>query len=314
MRTQKSNGKPANGDRTIAQEALDARLRAGWLDFGRAEQAIARYLLDNMEDVPFETGAVIATAAGVSEASVARFARRLGFADLKDLKRDLRRRSRPNYNGLDNAEARFRIGGPEQERLARSLQMEQAALAAAYGLAHGKLWDRIVALLAEREHVNCVGFQAVKGLALDFATRIRWVRGGVHFAEGLGGTYSEILTDNPKRSCVVMVDTAEYAAMTFRLAAEIKRRQIPLIVVTDKYSHWAADFTDMALEISTRVDLYWDSTAAISAVLTLLTHAVAEKLGHKAEKRMDELELIAGHLQTFRKIPKRLWPQKTERK
>ena len=87
-----------------------------------------------------------------------------------------------------------------------------------------------------------------------------------------------------------------------------------LIVVTDKYSHWAAHFTDMALEVTTRVDLYWDSTAAISAVLTLLTHAVAEKLGHKAEKRMDELEVIAGHLQTFRKIPKRLWPQKSERK
>jgi DNA-binding MurR/RpiR family transcriptional regulator len=301
----------AKAETAGSEASLDARLRAGWLDFARAEQAIAKYLLDNMDEIPFETGAIIAAAAGVSEASVARFAQRLGFADLKDLKRDLRRRNRAD---LDNAASRFRIGGPNQDRLARSLQMEQAALAAAYGLAHGKLWDRIVALLADSEQVNCVGFQAVKGLALDFATRMRWVRGGVHFAEGLGGTFSEILTENPKHSCVVMVDTAEYAAMTFRLAAEIRQRHIPLIVVTDKYSHWAADFTDMALEVSTRVDLYWDSTAAISAVLTLLTHAVAEKLGHKTEKRMDELEQIAGSLQTFRKMPKRLWPQKGERK
>jgi len=284
-------------------------LRAGWLSFARAEQAIAKYLLDNMVEVPFETGATIAEAAGVSEASVARFARRLGFADLKDLKRNLRR----TRVDLDNASSRFRIGGPNQERLARSLQMEQAALAAAYGLAHGKLWDQMVALVAESEHVNCVGFQAVKGLALDFSTRLRWVRGGVRFAEGLGGTFSEILTEEPGRSCVVMVDIAEYAAMTFRLAAEIKRRRIPLIVVTDKYSHWAADFTNLALEVSTRVDLYWDSTAAISAVLTLLTHEVAAKLGHKAEKRMDELEQIAGNLQTFRKMPKRLSSQKGER-
>lgn len=296
---------------TGSEPSLDAKLRAGWLSFARAEQAIAKYLLDNMDEVPFETGATIAAAAGVSEASVARFAQRLGFNDLKDLKRGLRRQSRAD---LDNAASRFRIGGPNQERLARSLQMEQAALAAAYGLAHGKLWDRIVALLADSENVNCVGFQAVKGLALDFATRMRWVRGGVHFAEGLGGTFSEILTENPRHSCVVMVDTAEYAAMTFRLAAEIKQRHIPLVIVTDKYSHWAADFTDMALEVSTRVDLYWDSTAAISAVLTLLTHAVAEKLGHKTEKRMDELERIAGNLQTFRKMPKRLWPQKGDKK
>src|SRR5689334_23161317 len=294
----------ARGEAVGPKDGLDARLRAGWLGFARAEQAIARYLLDNMDEVPFETGAVIASAAGVSEASVARFVRRLGFADLKDLKRDLRRRNRKGA-ALDNAEARFRIGGLEQERLARSLRMEQEALAAAYELAHGKLWDRMVTLLTETDHVNCVGFQAVKGLALDFSTRLRWVRGGVRFAEGIGGTYSEILTDNPQRSCVVMVDIAEYAAMTFALAAEIKRRRIPLIVVTDRYSHWAQDFTDLALEVSTRVDLYWDSTSAISAVLTLLTHAVAEKLGKKAEKRMEELEDIAANLRTFRQIPKR---------
>ncbi|HYD07774.1 MAG TPA: MurR/RpiR family transcriptional regulator, partial [Reyranella sp.] len=195
MRTGKAANAGSDGD-------LEKRLRAGWLSFARAEQAIAKYLLDNMDEVPFETGATIAAAAGVSEASVARFARRLGFADLKDLKRDLRRQSRVD---LDNAASRFRIGGPNQERLARSLQMEQAALAAAYGLAHGKLWDRIVALVADSAHVNCVGFQAVKGLALDFSTRLRWVRGGVRFAEGLGGTFSEILTEDPKHSCVVMV-------------------------------------------------------------------------------------------------------------
>lgn len=297
MRTGKAATTGSRGD-------LDARLRAEWLRFARAEQAIARYLLDNMEEVPFETGAGIASAAGVSEASVARFARRLGFADLKDLKRDLRR-NLTRGAALDNADARFRIGGPEQKRLVRSLRMEQEALAAAYELAHGKVWDRMVALLTEAEHVNCVGFQAVKGLALDFSTRLRWVRGGVRFAEGVGGTYSEILTDDPRRSCVVMVDTAEYAAMTFALAAEIKQRRIPLIVVTDRYSHWAQDFTDLALEVSTRVDLYWDSTSAISAVLTLLTHAVAEKLGQKAEKRMEELEGIAANLHTFRQIPKR---------
>ena len=70
-------------DKAGSDASLDARLRAGWLSFARAEQAIAKYLLDNIDEVPFETGATIAEAAGVSEASVARFARRLGFADLK---------------------------------------------------------------------------------------------------------------------------------------------------------------------------------------------------------------------------------------
>ena len=297
---------PSAAPTETAVNALEAKLREGWLNFARTEQAIARFLLANSHEVPFETGATIAAGAGVSEASVTRFVRRLGYGDLKELKRGLRVRARSTGSGLDSAELRFRTGGTGQERLARSLEMEQRALAATYNMAHGKVWDEIINLLSTCDHVNCVGFQAVKGLALDFATRLRWVRSGVRFAEGLGGTFSEILTDNVKSSCVVLVDTAEYSSMTFRLCDQIKRRKIPLIVVTDKYSHWAKDYTHLALEISTRVDLYWDSMSCISSMLNLLNHAVAERLGKAAENRMDALEDIAGILRTFRKPPRRL--------
>lgn len=284
---------------------LESRLRDGWLDFGRTEQAIAKYLLSNMHDVPFETGATIAATAGVSEASVTRFVRKLGYGHLKQLKRDLRGRRLAPSAGLDDAGTRYQLGGPEKERLAHSLEMEQQALSGAYELVHSPTWDRMVDLLSTVERVNCIGFQAVKGLALDFSTRLQWVRAGVHFVEGLDGTYSEILTDDPGKSCVLMVDTAEYAAITFRLCEEIQRRGIPLLVVTDKYSHWAKEFTDLALEVSTHVDLYWDSMSAVSSVLNLLTHGVAEKLGPKAERRMNELGRIAAPLRTFREIPKR---------
>ena len=101
--------KPNSPD--LAASALDARLRAGWLSFARTEQAIARYLLANTQDIPFETGATIAGGAGVSEASVTRFVRRLGYADLKDMKRGLRRQTRSSDSSLDSAELRFRTGG-----------------------------------------------------------------------------------------------------------------------------------------------------------------------------------------------------------
>jgi DNA-binding MurR/RpiR family transcriptional regulator len=307
MRSRKKSSPPAIslGGSDTAANAFEARLRAGWLTFARTEEAIARYLLANPDDIPFETGATIAAGARVSEASVTRFVRRLGYADLKEMKRGLRAKPRLDHSGLDSAELRFRTGGHDAKRLARSLEMEQRALAAAYNLAQGKMWNEIVHLLGASDHVNCVGFQAVKGLALDFATRLRWVRPGVRFTEGLGGTFSEILADGAENSCVLLVDTAEYASMTFRLCDQIRRRKIPLIVVTDRYSHWAKEFTPLALEVSTRVDLYWDSMSAISSILTLLTHAVAEQLGVKAEKRMDELEDIAGILRTFRKPPRR---------
>ena len=49
-----------------AANALEARLRTGWLNFARTEEAIARYLLAKPDDIPFETGATIAAGARVT--------------------------------------------------------------------------------------------------------------------------------------------------------------------------------------------------------------------------------------------------------
>jgi DNA-binding MurR/RpiR family transcriptional regulator len=54
---------------------LETQLRTRMAEFSRAERAIASYLLDNMDHVPFETGASIAAEAGVSEMTLLRFLR-----------------------------------------------------------------------------------------------------------------------------------------------------------------------------------------------------------------------------------------------
>ncbi|CAI3801266.1 hypothetical protein DBADOPDK_02750 [Pseudomonas sp. MM223] len=50
---------------------------------------IATYMLANLHELPFQTSASIAAKLGVSESSVGRFCRSLGYAHLKALKQDL---------------------------------------------------------------------------------------------------------------------------------------------------------------------------------------------------------------------------------
>ena len=50
---------------------------------------IATYMLANLHELPFQTSASIAAKLGVSESSVGRYCRSLGYAHLKALKQDL---------------------------------------------------------------------------------------------------------------------------------------------------------------------------------------------------------------------------------
>ena len=62
---------------------LDAALRRRSASLSPAEQSIVMFMRQNLATIPFETGASMAQKSGVSEMTVLRFIRSLGFANLK---------------------------------------------------------------------------------------------------------------------------------------------------------------------------------------------------------------------------------------
>ena len=94
----------------------------------------------------------------------------------------------------------------------------------------------------------------------------------------------EIVNADPKQSVVVLVDTAAYATRGIKLAEKLKSLDMPLVIVTDKFSHWAFAYTRFVFEAHTHVKTFWDSTASLGVVLNLMIDAVATRLGPKAKR------------------------------
>ncbi len=277
------------------EAALDRRVD----EMTAAERAIAAYLRDNRAMIPYETGATIAAAADVSEMSVIRFIRSLGYANLKSLKEELRPRTDADARAIDEVMARFRPQSDDHEHLRRSLELELEAIARAYDQAMTPRWHRIVSRVVAAERVHVVGFQASQGLAMDFATRLKWVRPGVRFAEARAGIYSEVLESDPARECLVLIDTASYARKAILLARKAQEMGLPAIIVCDRYSNWPFEFTQDVLVGSTQVGTFWDSLASLTAVLNLLVNSVAAQLGEKAVMRFRLLANWGEHFGEF---------------
>jgi DNA-binding MurR/RpiR family transcriptional regulator len=263
-----------------------------------AERSIAAYLRENKATIAYETGARMAESIGVSEMTIIRFVRGLGYKNLRDMKNHIRPRS-VDAEALDDVRERFTSQTSDIGQLTDSLQLELRAIQRAYEAASHPRWARIVKTVATRQNVHVVGFQATRGLAVDFANRLKYVRPGVRFAEGSAGVYSEILESAPSKSVLVQVDTASYARKGILLARKAKELNIPLIIVTDRYSHWAREFTEDLIEMNTYVGTFWDSTASISVVLNLLIHSVAARLGDKAKSRFNWMVGLGEHFNEF---------------
>lgn len=287
-----------DGDAAGGWAQFEAALESRADSLTPAERSIAAHLRDSKMTIPYETGATLADAIGVSEMTIIRFVRSLGYANLRDLKESLRPRAE-DFDSLDDVGERFTSRTSEVGLLTKSLKLELQAVQRAYEVTTTERWSRIVRLVADREQVHVAGFQATKGVAMDFASRLKYVRSGVRFAEATAGVYSDVLQSDPEKSVLVLTDTVSYARKGILLARKAKEFRIPLVIVTDRFSHWALEYTDDLLEMNTHVGTFWDSTASISVVFNLLIHSVAARLGDRASSRFKWMVDLGKHFDEF---------------
>lgn len=267
--------------------------------WSRSSRLIASYLRDHWHNLPFETGASIATATGLSEMTVIRFIRQIGFSNLKELKDAIKAPDNAAADGMDNAFNRFQVHPLADTNLADSLQLELQAVSDAYKLTTLPRWKLCTDLLAYTENLSVIGFQASKGLALDFASRLQYVRGHVRYIEDTTGVFPEIFDYKDNNHCLLLVDTYSYSRKGILLAEQAKSFGIPLIIVTDKFTNWAYDHTELVLQASTYVKEFWDSPAGISVILNLLIGGVANALGPRARERTQLLKELGNHFNEF---------------
>lgn len=134
-----------------SSEDILAQIRQRLHDFSQQESRVAQTILD---DVAFAASATIdqlATAAGVSPATITRFARAAGCDDIRDLRMKLAQASAPAATGD--------MPGPWRERLQQAQQALSGQLSALSPLAV----ERAAALLGQARGVHIFSASAADG-------------------------------------------------------------------------------------------------------------------------------------------------------
>lgn len=274
--------------------ALEAARRAG----SRSERAIAGYFLHHLAALPFETAASVARKIGVSESSVGRFCRALGYAHFKALKAGLQ---------ADTGDGPWLIGDhlrafhgqalQGDAALAQGMERELAAIAANYELAAAPEFARAAARLARCPAVWIAGFQTERGHAADLAQTLQYLRPGVQLADLAGGHFAEVLLADPAATCLVLFDGRRYSRLTRQLAQAARDRAIPVTLITDPWCDWGRELADECLAVRTDLGQFWDATAAMASLNALIVNAVFRELG--AETVEARLSQVAGLYNDF---------------
>jgi len=259
----------------------------------KADKAIASYMLAQLNSIPFETAANLAAKVGVSEPTVGRFCRSLGYKNFKDLKDALRQNfgDKPWLisDRLRDLQDRARAG---EDLLGRGLELEIAALVSVYEHAQTPEWQQVVKRLATAPAVFATGFQTERGMAQIFVNQLQYLRDRVYLLDLEGGNFSELLASHNKESSLVIFEARRYSRMALLLAKEARNAGIKTTLITDAFCDWGRELVDEMFIVPTEFNLFWESTAQMASLSNLLVNGVFIELGPAVEERMNEVSRL----------------------
>lgn len=271
------------------RERLKERLVAG----SKADRALASYILAKTTVIPFETAASLGEKVGVSEPTVGRFCRAIGYASFKDLKQQL---------GQDIGDKPWLISDrmrdfqqkslADKDQLAAALKLEIAGLVAVYELAQGEEWPRVVKRLASARRVFVAGFQTERGMAHMFGHQLQYLRDGVSVVDLAGGNFVEILATDAEDCALVIFEARRYSRLAAVLAREAHAAGIPVTLITDAFCTWGQSSVAEMFVVPTEFNLFWDSTAQMASLINLMMNAISIEIGPGVEARMNRVSQL----------------------
>lgn len=292
MQVEKAQEEPADKAQPPGGE-LHQRLLSAAETGTPSERMLAHYLASNLSSLPFETAATVAAKVGVSEASVGRFCRSIGYRHLKDLKSslqvDLGEKAWLIGDRLRDFHQRSQSGNAE---LARAMEREIAALVSVYELAATPEFTACVQRLSRRPTVWVAGFQTERGHAAELVHNLQYLRAGVHLADVSGGHFAEVLLSDAEDTTLVLIDGRRYSRLTRDLAIAARDEGIPVTLITDPYCDWAPGVVTEIFAVPTDLNHFWDTTSAMSSLIGLLVNGVFRELGAEVEDRMARVSAL----------------------
>jgi DNA-binding MurR/RpiR family transcriptional regulator len=273
----------------IVSKELLKRLQAADMRKSKSDKLIANYFERNLAELPFETAKSISIRLEISQMTVGRYLRRLGFDGLEELKASLRRgRSNPAWQ-VKGSMDRFQQDLRDGKFIAGLLQEQIDNLGRIYELTTTPEWQQTIDALISASEVYVAAYQNVRGIAQYFAAQLSYTRPRVEFVDGVNGTYAEVLDGSVEGRVLFLHDVRRFAAKARPLAEEARRAGVKVILLTDEFCPWADEVSDVALVVPGSHGPLWDGAATMTAVMDLLLSNIIVLLGNEVDDRVQLL-------------------------
>ena len=255
-----------------------------------AERRLARVLLASYPIAGLESVARFAERAGVSPPTVTRFITKLGFRGYPEFQESLRHEVQAR---LSSPLERYRDEPKHDSAVKTALDVSKHNLQATLDLLSERDLNEAIDLIADvRRRILVLGGRVSTPLARYLAAQLHLLRPGIALVDTERSAPAQQLIDMRKTDVLVVFDYRRYQTDTIESARLAAARGCDVVLFTDQWLSPASAFSRQVLVTSVETVGPFDSLVGAIAVVEALVTSVLDKLGGRAEARMQNLERL----------------------
>lgn len=259
----------------------------------RSQRLLAERILADPEGVAFMTISELASAVGVNEATVVRFATSLGLDGYPGLTRLCRERLREQAQLLRRYDNLEQLGTEGGDLLERTVALDRANIARTFARITPETWEATVQALADAPRVHVMGLRKCHAPAYLLGYLLRMMREGVETVSEGAGTLTDDLCRVREGDCFVVISVHRYSAQTVRAAAWARSRGARCLALTDNPSSPLVPSAEQVFFVDAAGPSVLRSLTAFTALVQALAAGVAQHRGHEVRSTlMQEEELM----------------------
>ncbi|WP_406270070.1 MurR/RpiR family transcriptional regulator [Nocardia sp. NBC_00881] len=292
-----ANAEVAAGPATFDELLVEIRGRMDSLS--TSHKKLAQRVLSDPEAVAFMTVSELASAVGVNEATVVRFANGLGLKGYPGLTRLCRGRLQEQAQLLrrfDNLEHLIAEGAGLREQ---TVALDQANIARTFARIEDAMWESAVDRLAHAPRVHVMGLRKCHAPAYLLGYLLRMLREDVATIDATAGTLTDELRRVRAGDCFVAMSIHRYSLDTVRAAQWARQRGAHVIALTDTAVSPLAVSAHDTFYIEASSASVLRSMTAFTSLAQAMTGEVAHILGHQVRPTLLEEEKLLGEFGVY---------------
>ncbi len=262
----------------------------------KTQKKIAEYFVQNQDRIGSLSSLDVAHEIGVSDASIIRFSRVIGYDGFADLKSHI-------YDSLvENANNRVTLTerlfqnkekyGSTEDSL-NFIEVMQQNIASVFRDNRPEDFERVVDHVVKARKRYVIGLRGCKGIALQFGRLLSFMAPGVYTILDSECTSVNLMQDIKKNDVVVMFVYSRFYRMDEQYLKMARKRGAKICLIVNDITGPLNIYADEVLVVASANLSFFHSTIALDLLSEYLLDQISERLEYK--ERLLERDEVTEH-------------------